>query len=96
MKQQENFEQLKVTFGLIKKRGITKCVGRLSNLDLGIEAQKPMILPHHYKLTEMIIIECHARIHHGGVRTLTKLISRFWLPKGRQTIKKGFTEVCNL
>ena len=48
-----------------------------------------MILPRDHKLTEMIRIECHARIHHGGVRTtLTELISRFCLPKGRQTIKK--------
>ena len=89
LKQQENFEELKVKFGLIEEQGITKCVGRLSNSDLGIEAQKPIILPRDHKLTEMIVIECHARIHHGGVRTtLTELRSRFWVLKGRQTIKK--------
>ena len=89
LKQQENFDQLKVQFSLIEEQGITKCVGRLTNSDLGIEAQKPIILPCDHKLTEMIIIECHAGIHHGGVRTtLTELRSRFWVPKGRQTIKK--------
>ena len=31
LKQLENFEQLKVKFGVIEKQGITKCVGRLSN-----------------------------------------------------------------
>ena len=29
LKQQENFELLKVKFGLIEEQGITKCVGRL-------------------------------------------------------------------
>ena len=43
LKQQEHFEQLKVKFGLIEEQGITKCVGRLSNSDLGIEAQKSII-----------------------------------------------------
>ena len=54
---------------------------RLSNSHLGIEAQKPTILPRDHRLTEIV--------HHGGVRTtLTELRSRFWVPKGRQTIKK--------
>ena len=58
LKQRENFELLKVKFGLIEEQGITKCVGRLSNSDLGVEAQNPIILPRDHKLTEMIIIEC--------------------------------------
>ena len=64
-------------------------MGQLNNSDLELEAQKPIILPRDHKLTEMIIIECHAKIHHGGIRaTLTELRSRFWVPKGRQTIKR--------
>ena len=53
LKQQEHFEQLKVKFGLIEEQGITKCMG---NSDLGIEAQKPMILPREYT---MVVLEQH-------------------------------------
>jgi hypothetical protein len=89
LKQQGNFEQIKHKLGLVEERGIFKCVGQLNNSDLELEAQKPIILPRDHKLTEMIIIECHAKIHHGGIRaTLTELRSRFWVPKGRQTIKR--------
>ena len=89
LKQQANFDELKVKFGLVEERGTLKCMGRLQNSDLNIEAQRPIILPRDHRLTNLIILECHARIHHGGVRaTLTELRSRFWVPKGRQTVKK--------
>ena len=89
MKNVDVFEQLKQRFGLVNEQGIYRCVGRLGNSDLNIEARKPILLPRDCKLTEMIVVECHARVHHSGVRaTLTELRSRFWVPKGRQTVKK--------
>ena len=89
MKNADDFKQLKQRFGLVNEQGSYRCVGRLGNSDLNIEAQKPILLPHDCKLAEMIVVECHARVHHSGVRaTLTELRSRFWVPKGGQTVRK--------
>ena len=37
----------------------------------------------------MIVRDCHASLNHGGVRvTLAEVRSRFWIPKGRQVVKR--------
>ena len=51
---------MKFKFGLVEERGILKCVGQLQNSDLNIEAQRPIILPRNHRLTNLIILECHA------------------------------------
>lgn len=54
-----------------------------------MEAQEPIILPRDHGFTTKTIEECHERVLHGGVReTLAELRSKFWVPKGRQCMKK--------
>lgn len=56
-----------------------------------------MILPREHRLTRLVIQECHQIVHHCGVRaTLAELRSRYWVPKGRQVVKKivGECVVC--
>ena len=91
LKRQKNFANVGSVFGLEEIGGVTvlRCVGRLANSDLEVEAQKPIILPRNHAYTTKTIQECHERVFHGGVRaTLAELRSKFWVPKGRQCLSK--------
>ena len=89
IRRQHNFEQLVKEFNLIEVEGILKCVGRLRNSDLDLLAQRPVILPKEHEFTKLVIEDCPNRVHHRGVRaTLTELRSRYWVPQGRQHVKK--------
>ena len=73
--------------------GLLRCKGRLECSDLEPESQQPIILPRDDKLTKLAIEECHRKTKHSGIRaTLGELRSRFWVPKGRQAVKKVLKE----
>ena len=89
LKRQDNFKQLVSELGVKEDRGILRCVGRLVNSDLEFDARRPVILPRQHRLTRLVIEECHQRVHHSGVRaTLAELRSRYWVPRGRQVVKR--------
>ena len=97
LKKQENFKQLVSELGVKEDEGILRCVGRLVNSDLEFDARRPMLLPRQHRLTRLVIEECHQRVHHSGVRaTLAQLRSKYWVPRGRQVVKKilGECVVC--
>ena len=89
LKREKNFPNLESVLGLETVGGVLRCFGRLEHSDLKVEAQKPIILPKDHAYTTKTIKECHERVLHGGVReTLAELRSKFWVPKGRQHVKK--------
>ena len=89
LRNQGNFQQLKTELGLEESAGILRCTGRLVNSDLEFDGRRPVILPRDHALSTMIIEECHKKVLHSGVRaTLAELRSRYWIPKGRQCVKK--------
>ena len=89
LKKQHNFKQLEKELGIKTDRNVLRCEGRLLNSDLEIDARKPVILPTKHPFTRLIIEECHQRVLHSGVRaTLAELRSRFWVPRGRQIVKR--------
>lgn len=89
LKKQDNFKQLVSELGVVEDRGILRCVGRLVNSDLEFDARRPVILPRTHRLTRIVIEECHERVHHSGVRaTLAELRSKYWVPRGRQVVKR--------
>ena len=93
LKQQDNYRQLTRKLGLVDEDGILKCTGRLVNSDLDLDVQKPILLPKQHQFTRLIIEACHRKVHHRGVRsTLAELRSRFWVPKGRQMVKRILSE----
>ena len=52
-----------------------------------------MILPTKHPFTRLIIEECHQRVLHSGLRaTLAELRSGFWVPRGRQIVKRVLGE----
>ena len=93
LRKQGNFEQLVSELGIVKQGGILRCKGRLVNSDLEFDARRPFILPRKHHLTELIVRDCHERVHRSGLRaTLAQLRSKYWVPKGRQEVKRVLSE----
>ena len=69
--------------------GLVRCRGRLGNADLSYDMKYPVLLDSRHPLCRLIVIDCHERVKHNGVReTLTQLRSKFWVVKGRSVVKK--------
>ena len=65
-------------------KGLWRCGGRLSNVDVPYSVKHPILLPRTHPLTTLIVREAHERVFHNGVKeTLTETRRRFWIPKGR-------------
>ena len=94
LKRNDNCKQLVGTFGLSEDcNGVLRWKRRLEYSDLPQDAKEPIILPKDHRLTYLQIQQCHKRVLHSGVRgTLAELRSRFWVPKGRQLVKKVLSQ----
>ena len=89
LEESADFEKVKIQLGIVVKNDLLVCQGRLENSDLNLEAKYPIILPKGHSLTQLIVLDCHSKVHHMRVRaTLAELRSRFWITKGRQFVKK--------
>lgn len=63
--------------------------GRLQELDDLPDVKHPILLPCKHEFTDLLVSNTHRRLMHGGVQaTLTELRARFWIIKGRQTVKR--------
>ena len=48
-----------------------------------------ILLPQRNYLSDLIIRDCHEDVMHNGLKeTLTQLRSRYWIPRGRQTVRR--------
>ena len=89
LKLEKGFYQVKGVLNVIEVEGILRCEGRLGNINLPYEAKKPCLLPKDSLFKNLVAQECHQRVIHGGVNaTLAEVRSQFWIPKGRQVVKK--------
>ena len=71
------------------ENGVLRCKGRIQNSSLPYDTKFPVLLPQKHHFTELIILQCHAIVKHNGVReTLTQVRSHYWIPKGRQEVKR--------
>ena len=84
------FESLKQQLSLYSDdHRLLRCKRRLQNASIPFDAKHPILLPADHHLTVPIIDNCHKRTAHNGVKeTLTELRSRFWVTKGRQTVRR--------
>ena len=91
------FESLKQQLGLYSDdNGLLRCRGRLKNASIPFDAKHPILLPVDHHLTVLIIDDCNQRVLHNGVKeTLTELRSRFWVTRGRQTVRKVISKCVN-
>ncbi|GBM28328.1 hypothetical protein AVEN_229512-1 [Araneus ventricosus] len=69
------------------QEGILCVKGRLEQSELTQEEKHPIFLPRS-KYTDLLILHEHNRgFHLGVIATLSRLRERFWIPKGRQSVK---------
>lgn len=69
--------------------GIIRCKGWIANASLSSSARTPILLPAKHAFTNLTIRNIHDLVKHSGIRdTLTNLRERFWILRGRETVKK--------
>ncbi|XP_065052637.1 uncharacterized protein LOC135681915, partial [Rhopilema esculentum] len=84
-----DYQKYKNQLGIVDEGGILVCKGRMEFSQLEISTKNPIILPKCCRFTELIILDCHEKVHHCQVNaTLAELRTRFWVTKGRQFVKK--------
>lgn len=67
---------------------ILRVGGRLGKAQLNPDEAHPAILPPASRLTHLYVSHIHRNTLHGGVQaTLGAVRQRFWIPKGRSTVK---------
>ena len=89
LKGREDFKKLSVQLGVTSEEELLVCKGRLGNSDLEYRSKYPIILPKDSGFTDLVIQDCHVRVHHNQLRsTLAELRGRFWVPQGRQQVKR--------
>ena len=75
--------------GLFLVKDIIRFGGRIHNAPLHESAKFPILLPQNHHLTKLIVRDAHERTLHSGLNsTLTHLCQRYWIPRGRQYVKK--------
>ena len=88
--QDDQFSNWKTQFGLyLDESGVWRCKDRLCNADLPVATKFPIILPNGHHFTTLVVMDCHKRVMHGGVKeTLTELRTRFWIVRGRSLLRR--------
>ena len=72
--------------------GLICCGGRIHNAPVSESAKFPRLLPPKDPFTELVIRDTHIRQLHAGVNsTLTALRLWYWIPAGRQHVKKAIS-----
>ena len=68
---------------------IIRCKGRVGKAPISEESKNPIFLPSKHRLTNLIIQDVHSKIKHSGIKdTLTTIRERFWIPRGREAVKR--------
>ena len=89
LRNSDNFKKLTVELGVIKENELLVCKGRLGKAGLDFRSKFPILLPKNNAFTDLMIMDCHERVQHNKLRsTLAELRSKFWVPQGRQQVKK--------
>lgn len=75
---------------MIDSDGILRVDGRLQCRQLDYNEKHPTVLPKKSNLAELLVLQCHRQVLHGGIRdTLTQLRERFWLIGVRELVKRA-------
>ena len=88
--QKDNFDDLVKNLGVIEGDDtLMRCKGQMQNAALPTQAKSPILFPGNSWITKLLEMQIHENVSHGGVnRTLAEVRTRYWIPKGRQTLKK--------
>lgn len=73
----------------LDEKGIIRVGGRLEHAELQEETRFPAVIPHNHPLADLIILDAHKTVRHGGkVRTLSETRGRYWITRGLATVGK--------
>ncbi|KRX69980.1 hypothetical protein T06_14245 [Trichinella sp. T6] len=73
----------------LDENGLLRVGGRLQNSDMDAERKHPILLPSTHLVMMLLIKRVHERsLHAGTEQTLTDLRQRFWVLKGRSSVKR--------
>ena len=73
---------------MLDEQGLLRAGGRLSLAPICEDARHPVILSRKDEVTRMLIQDAHERALHAGVEhTLSMIRSKYWIPRGRATVK---------
>ena len=84
------FNKTKESLGVYEHEdGYLRCKGRLGRGKLPFDTKLPILLPNSHHFTDLVMQNAHKKVYHNGVReTLLEIRSMYWIPKGRQTVKR--------
>ncbi|UYV64450.1 hypothetical protein LAZ67_3000767, partial [Cordylochernes scorpioides] len=70
-------------------QGILRVGGRLRHSDLDMDQKHPMLIPKDHFVTKLIVMHYHVNNLHSGTQlTLSLIRNKFWIPSGRNLIKR--------
>lgn len=77
-------------FGLfLDDLSLLRCKGRINSSQLTTTSKNPILLPAKHPWVGLLIRHVHQEIKHSGTAdTLSTIRERYWILKGRQTVKK--------
>ena len=71
------------------EKGVWRCKGRLSNIEVPYAVKNPILLPRSYPLTTLLVQEAHERVFHDGIReTMTEIRRKYWIPRVRSLTRQ--------
>lgn len=91
LSKESSFKKMSSSLNLFKdKLGIYRLRGRFNNSDLLYSEKFPVIVRDGRSyFTKLIVLDAHEQVmHHGVESTLCYLRSKYWLVKGRRTVKE--------
>ena len=85
----DKYPQMKSSLGLYQDdEGMLRCRGRIGLSSLPHDTRFPIVLPRGHHFTKLVILKRHDQVMHNGVaEALAQVRSKYWVVKGRQTVK---------
>ena len=77
------YERLKTHMNIVEdEEGILRAKGRMQHACLPYDARAPVVLKKEHYLSQLIVLYCHSKVLHNGVKqTITEIWSYYWIEK---------------
>ena len=87
LKKQKSTDLINKLGLFVDEMGLLRCKGRMENA-IDSQSKCPILLPGKDQLAELIIMNYHKMLLHSGTNhTLNESRKRFWITRGRETVK---------
>ena len=86
LRNESHFKKQQVSLNIFEHNGFLHLKGRFANSNLNEDGKYPILLRRDSNFTKLLIMKVHV-MHHGIETTLKEIRLRFWIVKGRATVK---------